>query len=385
MIATVRSAFVAPPVECVPLAEADGRVLAEPVRADRDFPPLARSLRDGFAIRAEGFDGAARVTGEVRAGRCYPGRVGPGEAVEIMTGAPVPEGADAVLMLEHVRRAGQAIATDRRPVRGEFVNPRGSEARRGDVLVPAGRRVRFPEIAALAMAGCVEAPVYSKLRVAVLATGDEIVPVEAAPEPHQIRNSNGWSLASQVRRAGGTPWVLPVAPDQVAPTRDLIEEGLSADLLLLSGGVSAGKYDLVEQVLADLGAEFFFDRVRIQPGQPLVFGRVRNRFFFGLPGNPVSTMVTFETLARAALELLSGQSEAPLFLGSARLTGDFRHQPGLTRFLPARRSAEGREITPLAWQGSSDVAAVARADCWLVADEAREQYRAGDEIGVLPK
>jgi molybdopterin molybdotransferase len=176
-----------------------------------------------------------------------------------------------------------------------------------------------------------------------------------------------------------------VAPDQVAPTRDLIEEGLSADLLLLSGGVSAGKYDIVERVLADLGAEFFFDRVRIQPGQPLVFGRVRNRFFFGLPGNPVSTMVTFETLARAALELLSGQSEAPLFLGSARLTEDFRHKPGLTRFLPARRSAEGREITPLAWQGSSDVAAVARADCWLVADEAREQYRAGDEIGVLPK
>jgi molybdopterin molybdotransferase len=385
VISSVRETYVLPPVETVPIDEADGRVLAEPIRADRDYPPLARSIRDGFAIRAEGFDGTAHVIGEVRAGERFTRSVGSGEAVEIMTGAPVPDGADAIVMVEHVRREGSTITTDRRPALGEFVNSQGAEARGGDIILAAGNRLGFSQIAVLATVGSLQVPVYRKPQVAVLATGDEIVPVEATPAPHQIRNSNGSSIAAQVRRAGGIPRVLPVAPDEYGRTRDLIEEGLSADLLLLSGGVSAGKYDIVEKVLGDLGAQFFFDRVLIQPGQPLVFGRVRNRFFFGLPGNPVSTMVTFETMARAALELLSGIAEPPLPIALARLTQDFRHRPGLTRFLPAQLSPAGREITPLSWQGSSDVAAVARANCWLVADEVKEHYRAGDEIGVLLK
>ena len=179
--------------------------------------------------------------------------------------------------------------------------------------------------------------------------------------------------------------MLPVARDTYDSTRELIEQGLNADLLLLSGGVSAGKYDIVERVLADLGARFFFDRVLIQPGQPLVFGIARGTFFFGLPGNPASTMVTFELFARAAIDLLSGCREAPLPMLAARLTQPFRQKPGLKRFLPARLSADGSEVTPVPWQGSSDVAAITRADSFLVTEEQRATWETGDWIRVLIK
>jgi len=225
--------------------------------------------------------------------------------------------------------------------------------------------------------------VYRKPRVAIIATGDEIVGDGITPLPHQIRNSNSHSLAAQVRLAGGEPEVLPVAPDSIEETTSLIERGLSYDLLLLSGGVSAGKYDVVEQALARFGAEFCFDRVLIQPGQPLVFGQAGGIFFFGLPGNPVSTMVCFEVFARAAVELLSGLSEAPLTLTSATLTEDFKHRAGLTRFLPARLGGDGHEITPVRWSGSGDMAATARANCFLVAEADRPEYRRGDTIRLL--
>jgi molybdopterin molybdotransferase len=188
-----------------------------------------------------------------------------------------------------------------------------------------------------------------------------------------------------VARAGGEPEVLGVARDTAAHTREYIERGLKADLLLLSGGVSAGKYDIVEPVLAEFGAEFYFDRVLIQPGQPLVFGRAAGTFFFGLPGNPSSTMVTFEIFARAALELIAGQSETPLPMPLARLTQEFRHRAGLTRFLPARLSESGDEITPVAAHGSSDVPALTRANVYLVADPEKPEYRRGDLIQVLAK
>jgi len=221
--------------------------------------------------------------------------------------------------------------------------------------------------------------------VAIVATGDEIVEAGEAPEEFQIRNSNAWSLAAQVKRAGGAPRILPVARDTVEHTRQIIEQGLGADLLLLSGGVSAGKYDVVEEVLAGFGATFYFDRVLIQPGQPLVFGSAAGKFFFGLPGNPASTMVTFEVFARAALELLAGQSETALHMPLARLTRDFQHRPGLTRFLPARLSADGAEVTPVNWHGSGDVPALTRANAFLAVDADRAQYPRGELIRVLPK
>jgi molybdopterin molybdotransferase len=222
-------------------------------------------------------------------------------------------------------------------------------------------------------------------RVAILPTGDEIVEAGEQPLEFQIRNSNAWSLAAQTRRAGGIPEILPIARDNYESTRASIERGLASDLLVLSGGVSAGKYDIVERVLADLGATFFFDRVLIQPGQPLVFGRVDQKFFFGLPGNPASTMVTFELFARAAVERLSGIPSPALPLPRAKLTSEFRHKPGLTRFLPAKLSDDGSTIQPETWHGSGDVAALARANAFLVADAHRESWNAGDDIRVLIK
>jgi molybdopterin molybdotransferase len=225
--------------------------------------------------------------------------------------------------------------------------------------------------------------VYARPRVAIVATGDEIVPVTEIPAAHQIRNSNAHSLAAQIRRAGGEPVMLPVARDDKDATAALIAQGLEADLLVLSGGVSAGRYEFVEAALAECGAEFYFDRVRIQPGQPLVFGKARGKFFFGLPGNPASTMVTFELFARAALELLSGANEAPLPMTLARLTRPLRHKPGLTRFLPATISCT--EVTPVDWQGSGDVPSIAKANAFLVAEPERGEYAAGDLIPVILK
>lgn len=382
---TVRANRSTPAIEETALDAAGGRVLARDIPADRDYPPLARSLRDGFAVRAADLPGKLRIVGEVRAGESYQGEVCHGEAVEIMTGAPVPPGADAIVMVEHAVREGHNVLISSAAEPGRFINARGAEVRAGQTVVHAGTRIDYAAIAMLAAVGRAIAPVYRQPVVSIIPTGDEIVEAGQAPRDYQIRNSNAWSLAEQVRRAGGVPQVLPVARDEAAHTRTIIERGLGADLVLLSGGVSAGKYDIVEGVLADLGAEFYFDRVLIQPGQPLVFGRAARRFFFGLPGNPASTMVTFELFARAALELLSGLEETALHMPLARLTTDFRHSPGLTRFLPARLSPDGAEVTPVKWRGSSDVPAVTRANAYLVADPARAEWPAGELIPVLLK
>ncbi len=372
-------------LEEVRVLDAAERVLAEHVSADRDYPPFDRSARDGFAVRAADVPGELTVTGEVRAGELFDGEVSSGSTVEIMTGAPLPRGADAVVMVEHVECRDHRVAISRSIKSGENFTPRGTEAKSGEAVLRKGRKLGFAEIGVLAMVGRERVQVFRQPHVAILPTGDEIVEAGIAPLPHQIRNSNAWSLSVQVRRAGGMPEILPIARDSYESTRASIEQGLEADLLLLSGGVSAGKYDIVERVLADLGATFFFTRVKIQPGQPLVFGAVREKFFFGLPGNPASTMVTFELFARAAIERLAGLDEPMLPLLRAKLTRDFRHKIGLTRFLPARLSDNGSSIEPLGWQGSGDIPALARANAFLVADADRESWKEGDDIRVLLK
>jgi molybdopterin molybdotransferase len=347
------------------------------------MPALDRSMRDGYAVRSADFPGRATVIGQVRAGESYRGAVEWCETVEIMTGAPVPRGADAVIMLEHVTRKDDVIESDRIVKPGENINPRGIEAKSGGVVLEAGKRLGFGEVALLATVGSARVSVYRKLQVAILATGDELVRVDSQPLDFQIRNSNIFSLAAQVTRAGACPVMLPVARDEPAETRDLIERGLAGDLLLVSGGVSAGQYDLVEEVLRDLGAEFYFDRVAIQPGAPLVFGTARGKFFFGLPGNPVSTMVTFELFAQAAIDLLSGCRASPRPMLLAKLTQDFKHRPGLTRFLPAR--IDCGEVTPIPWKGSNDIVSFCRANGFLVADAKRESWPAGEMIQVFLK
>lgn len=371
-----------PETEEVCLEGALGRVLARPVTAERDSPPLDRSVRDGFAVRAEDMPGPVKVVGEAAAGSRFSGRVGPGEAVEIMTGAPVPEGADAVVMVEHCETV-QGAMTCRQPAeRGQNISPRAADSRAGDLLLPAGTRVRPQEIALLASNGQARVAVCRKPRVAIVATGDELVGLEAAPAEHQIRNSNSYALAAQVERAGGEAWILPVARDTIESTLPLVLEALKADLVLLSGGVSAGKHDVVEDALLKAGAEFHFDRVLIQPGQPLVFGHARGKPFFGLPGNPASTFVCFEVFARAALESLLGCARIELPLTWAKLARPFSHKPGLTRFLPARVDDSGL-LEPLRWSGSGDIPALTRANCFLVAAPDRPQYEQNDWIQVL--
>jgi molybdopterin molybdotransferase len=372
---------VSPQTELSPLDASLGRVLARNAAADRDYPPFDRAMRDGFAVKAADLPGTLRVAGEIRAGQHSDLALGAGEAIEIMTGAPVPSGADAVVMVEHCERTGESVRIGRTLESGANIAACGSEARTSAVVLEHGSRLSYAGVAWLAAIGHVSVEVFVRPRVAIVSTGDEIVDINNTPQPHQIRNSNGWSISAQVKRAGGIPVRLPIARDTVEDTRWIVEQGLQSDMLLLSGGVSAGKYDVVETVLAELGAEFFFDRVLIQPGQPLVFGRVGQKLFFGLPGNPVSGMVTFEVFARAALELLSGAKGAPLPITLARLSRPFTHKPGLTRFLPA--CVNDAEVTPVAWHGSGDIAALCHANAFLVADADTAEYAAGETIPVL--
>jgi molybdopterin molybdotransferase len=379
-----------PPMETVPLEQAQGRVLAEDVPADRDLPPFHRALRDGYALRAAdltALPALLRCVGEVPAGRSFEGQVNPGQCVSIMTGAPLPVGADAVVMVEHTRSAGDDIEIQRRVRRWENIVLQGSEAALGACVLARGRRLEAPEIGLLATVGKATVGVYRQPRVAIVPTGDEVVAVEQRPQWFQIRNSNAATLAAQVTAAGGLPVRLGIAPDHRDVLRQRIEQGLDSDLLLLSGGVSVGKLDLVEEVLAELGGEFFFQGAAIRPGRPLVFGRMRDVFFFGLPGNPVSTFVTFELFVRPALALLGGASfEPPVFL-RARLAKPCPRKTGLTMFRPARVWVQNREpvVELVGWQGSGDLVGIAAANCFLVIHPDQTELAAGDWVDVMPK
>jgi molybdopterin molybdotransferase len=385
VIETVRPLLRPRRPEPVPLEEAHGRVLASPVTADRDYPALARSLRDGFAVKSKDLPGTLAVRGEVRAGDREQAPLADGEALEIMTGAPVPEGADAVVMVEHVVRDANRVKIEQRAEPGQFINRGGAEAQEGSVLIPAGTRLDASHIATLAMTGHASVQVQPQPSVAILATGDEIVALDERPAPHQIRNSNSYMLASLVRSTGGVPTILPVARDTKEALLPLLARGLEHDLLIVSGGVSAGKYDLVKPGLRELGVEFHFERVRVQPGQPTAFGISNSKPVFGLPGNPGSSLITYQLFARPALELLAGIDEPILPLLSARFEAPFRHKLGLTRFLPARLSADGQHLRHIPWQGSSDIPALAKANAFLVADHDRESWDVGDSIRVILK
>ena len=376
------------PVESVPLDAAPGRVLASEIRADRDYPPFNRSARDGFAVVASdvaSVPATLELIGETRAGEPSHFALEPGQTVEIMTGAPGPENADAVVMVEYSDREGTSVTLTDSVRAGRNLIVAGSEAKQGQCVLQAGTRIGYPSVALLGTVGCSDVPVYRQPDVAILSTGDEVLPVSARPQSYQIRNSNALSLAAQVRRRGGAPRILPIAKDTLQDTRQRIEDGLASDILLLSGGVSMGKHDLVEEVLADLGTELFFTSVRIQPGKPLVFGRCGKTLVFGLPGNPLSTMVTFEVFASIAVDLAGGATDSPLRFQQVPLAEGFRHKPVLTRFLGARLEGEfgNTRVRVDRGQGSGDVTAFARADCLMVASDQRAAWEAGDLISVM--
>jgi molybdopterin molybdotransferase len=407
-------------IERIRLDHALGRVLAEPLRADADQPAFARSTRDGFACRATeaSTHRPLALAGSTRAGQTSSGPLPRGSVWEIMTGAPIPAGADAVIMLEHVKEfdahVEKSCAASARSIRllppriirkGENFIARGAQARKGDKLLPAGSPIGAAQIALAASCGCTSLSVFLKPRVAILSTGDELVPIRSTPGPSQIRNSSSAMLAAMVSAASGEPWILPVARDTAKSLDAALARAASADLLLITGGVSAGKFDLVEPALIRAGARFHFTGVRIQPGKPLVFGEMPRRSknpvqdqngakrccIFGLPGNPVSSAVTFLLFAAPVVAALAGRSaRSPNFargprFALARLTEDVKTKTGLTRFLPAACTFSGPtpEVALVSWQGSGDLAAMARANCFLVVPEETNRLRAGSTVRIL--
>lgn len=367
--------------------DALGLVLAQEVKTDRQYPPFDRSTRDGYAVLSGEIRPGVQLksAGEIKAGDTVTRALTPGTCVQIMTGAAVPPGADAVVMIEYTQREGDLIGFERAAQAGQNIVPRGSEAHAGQTILKPGMRLGFAELALAAQVGASQLQCAKRPRVAILSTGDEVVLIDEQPGAFQIRNSNSVSLAAQVRIAGGEPVVLGNAPDRVEDIGEKIERGLKEDALVLTGGVSMGKYDLVEGVLKALGAEFFFDAVAIRPGKPAVFAICQDKPVFGLPGNPVSTMVTFYLFVTPAIDLLSGTDAHPLPLLEARLAEALNERPGLTHFLPARIEWLGSEpqVSALKWQGSGDIAALAGANCFLVLPAEREKIASGEHVSVL--
>ena len=393
-------AGVAPPkVVQVALADALGLVLAENVDCDLDSPPFDKALMDGFAVRMIDLaNGRAtlNVIEEVMAGQVPRQSVGPGQAIRIMTGAPLPEGADAVVPVEHTRHeAGDATQTevviDSNTIKaGKNILNRGESTRKGDRILTAGRQIRPQEIGALAELGKAEVSVFARPRVAVLATGDELVAVGSLPGPGQIRNSNEALLTAQLRQMGAESHPLGVARDDRADLHEKINRGLAYDVLILSGGVSAGKLDLVPSVLADAGVRQVFHKVRIKPGQPIWFGVSNNAAgneccVFGLPGNPVSSMVCCELFVRTAIRRLMGIEPAAPTPVRGRLTKDHFSGGNRPAYCPASwtLSENGAAVEPIKWSGSADLYATVEANAMALFPEGDRMYPAGTVVDVF--
>jgi molybdopterin molybdotransferase len=396
VIEMIRARRCAPPpaTETVEFASdptrALGRILAENIPADRNYPPFNRATRDGFAVRAADAvepGSKLRLIGESRAGGPFDGTVEPGTCVHIMTGAAMPRGANTIVMVEHARMDGGNVVVEKPAVANAHFVLEGQETRVGESVLTKGKRLSYGELAMAAQVGRSRLLVAKKPRTAILSTGDEVIPVEQPPKKFQIRNSNSVSLAAQVSLVGGEPLMLGNVPDDLGKLKARIEEALDADIVVLTGGVSVGKYDHVEQVLSELGAEFYFDAVALRPGKPTVFGFCKGKPVFGLPGNPVSTMVTFELFVVPAIELLSGFSPHPLTLFKAKLSHPVNEKPPLAHFLPARVSWPGGEpaVEVIHWESSGDIGSVVRGNCFLAVHESKLVYAAGDWASVLPR
>ncbi|HYY97843.1 MAG TPA: gephyrin-like molybdotransferase Glp [Pyrinomonadaceae bacterium] len=381
--------------ESVPLEEALGRVLAEGVAADTDLPPFDRAQMDGYAVRSADLretPARLRVVGESAAGRGWRGTLRAGEAVRIMTGAPMPAGADSVQQVELTREAedGAFVTVERATEPGQFYVPRASEITAGASVLAAGEEITAARAAVLAAFGRARVKVYARPRAAVLATGTELVRVEETPGEDQIRDSNTYSLAAYARLAGAEVERLPLAGDDPELLRREIEEAAArSDVLVLSGGVSMGRYDFTKDALGALGAEVFFERVAIRPGKPTVFARLRgarDTLVFGLPGNPVSVSVTFNLFARTALRALQGAASPAPVEERAVLARAAKGAGERASYLPAHLTTdgEGRQLAEvLKWGGSSDFVAFAQAGALVIVPAGVKTIDAGQVVRVV--
>ena len=379
------------PAEMAPLQTSTlGLLLAEDVQSDLDMPPYDKALMDGYAVRIADLPegrGELAVIEEVVAGQTPRLPLGPGQATLIMTGAPLPAGADAVVMIERTTCPdGKQVRIDDKPPRPEQnLLRRGKEMCVADIVLSAGTRLRPQEFGLLATVGRSAVRVQPAPRVAILATGDELVEPMQTPAPSQIRNSNGPMLAALVGRAGGIPRTLGIARDRVDHLRPLIAEGLKSPMLVLSGGVSAGKLDLVPGVLADLGVTAHFHKVELKPGKPVLFGTRGDTLVFGLPGNPVSTLVCFELFVRPALSRLLGHADAGPRMVQATLTEDFSYRTDRPTYHPAHLHIDdaGWCVRPVPWFGSPDLRSLGAANAFVLFPAGDHQHRTGQRFAVL--
>jgi molybdopterin molybdotransferase len=394
----------------VPLGEANGLVLAEDVVSEVNSPPYNKTVMDGYAVRSGDRQSERQVIEEIGAGTVPRHPVTPGTATRIMTGAPMPEGADAVVPIEKSEMVDAITVRLQQvdPSPGQHVMPLGASMRAGDVVLRAGGVVRPIEIAILAEIGRAMATVRPRPRVAILPTGNELVAIGEKPGHGQIRNSNGPMLVAAAANAGAEAIELGIARDDREQLSRWIEQGLAADVLILSGGVSAGKFDLVPAVLADLGIERVFHKVSLRPGKPLWFGTKqdaeRRVLVFGLPGNPVSSFVCFELFVRPAIAALAGRGFSKRYVFTAHLAHEFEHPGGRAAYLPARftmslhqqgngmtnedlrlaaAASPGPVVEILPWQGSADLATLAHAELLAYLPAERCHLAAGAPIKVI--
>jgi molybdopterin molybdotransferase len=376
--------------EEVPLTEALGRVLAEDVSADADLPPFDRSAMDGYAVRAADVAQAPvvlAVAGQVRAGQWPDQPLPPGQAMQVMTGAPVPAGATAVQPVEKTRAVdgGRRVEILEPVATGAHIARQGVEGHAGDEVLARGGTIDPATMAVLAAVGKAKVLVGRRPTLSVLVTGDELVEVWDAPTRGRIRNSNGYALMAQARWAGAEARSLGVVPDQAPLIAQAVREGFASDVLVISGGVSEGAFDLVEEVLARFDVGFLFTKVAIKPGAPLVFGRRGDKLVFGLPGNPVSAQVTFDLFARAALLRMQGARVVARPTVEVELLESATNRSGRRNHLPARvRFEAGRLVaSPLRSVGSADVVAHARANALVVLDSERRRAEAGEKAPAV--
>jgi molybdopterin molybdotransferase len=379
------------PIEKKSLLESAGRVLAEDVVSDVDMPPFARSTMDGYAVRSEDVRNAPvrlQVVGVIPAG-AYPNfSLQVMQAAKIMTGAPLPPGADAVQMVEKTRslEEGSAVAILESAKSGHNVSPFGSEARRDEIVLPAGTFVSPAVIGLLAAVGKNTIAVYRSPSVGILATGDELVDIAAKPALGQIRNSNSFTLYAQVMQAGGKPQLLGIAKDTKAHLRQSIAEGLQYDLFLATGGVSMGDLDLVEDVFAELGLEIFFEKIAMKPGKPVVMARsAGGGLIFGLPGNPVSATTVFEVLVRPVMRKMMGFPVYQNQMVLATLTEPFANRSSRENYAPSVTWYEERRfmVRPLKSKGSGDVVTYAKSNSYLICPIDRAGLSPNENVVVM--
>ena len=393
--------------ETVSLSEGYNRILRQAAVSDIDSPPHDKALMDGFAIRSADVAAASaslHVVEQITAGDVPRRTLQAGECARIMTGAPIPTGADAVIMIEQAEAVGHATPKDRTAVAqatdvvfpevrvspGQNIMRRAASLAKGETVLAAGCRLGSAEIGLLAEIGHVAIEVAARPQVSILATGNELVPPDQRPEPGQIRNSNSSLLHALTCEAGGTPHLQGIAPDDAEELRAAIAAGLEHDVLILSGGVSAGVLDLVPAMLAECGVEPIFHKVRLKPGKPIFFGVRRQTdrpatLVFGLPGNPVSSLVGFHLFVRPALQaMMTGEAE-PRETATARLAQAFSHRGGRPTYWPAKLLIRQGilEASPLDWKGSADQKTVAAADGFVYFPEPPREYQPGDVVEVL--